>query len=247
MRRCFPSRFWPIVCVMLCLYLIPLLAMNVHGAAAPHHREAVHQDRRGERFRRASFWPRVAVAWTIGQLDPKFGVPGVLVTVPAVGLALGRLERRHHRQGPPATIYRHPGDDGRDFGASAVAGRSGCGRLSRSIRVRMQRKTLMCCERWCLTSCLFPGFSFCLPSSLFGFVLKVSTFGRYVYAIGGNEQAARLAGIRVDQHQNRGLCDLRDAGSFGRCSLHRAVPPGKAGRRNRSRAGCDRSGGDWRD
>jgi simple sugar transport system permease protein len=27
----------------------------------------------------------------------------------------------------------------------------------------------------------------------------VSTFGRYIYAIGGNEQAARLAGIQVDQ------------------------------------------------
>ena len=34
---------------------------------------------------------------------------------------------------------------------------------------------------------------------VFGFLLRFSTFGRYVYAIGGNEQAARLAGIHVDQ------------------------------------------------
>jgi simple sugar transport system permease protein len=43
-----------------------------------------------------------------------------------------------------------------------------------------------------------PGIFFLLAVFLFGFVLKVSTFGRYVYAIGGNEQAARLAGIQVD-------------------------------------------------
>ena len=33
----------------------------------------------------------IAVAWTIGQLDSKFGVFGVLITVPAVGFALGAL------------------------------------------------------------------------------------------------------------------------------------------------------------
>src|SRR5258708_19525989 len=33
----------------------------------------------------------------------------------------------------------------------------------------------------------------------FGFILKYSAFGRYIYAIGGNENAARLAGIQVDQ------------------------------------------------
>ena len=33
---------------------------------------------------------------------------------------------------------------------------------------------------------------------IFGFLLKFTSFGRYIYAIGGNEQAARVAGIRVD-------------------------------------------------
>jgi len=44
-----------------------------------------------------------------------------------------------------------------------------------------------------------PGIFFIIAVLVFGFVLKVSTFGRYIYAIGGNEQAARLAGIQVDQ------------------------------------------------
>jgi simple sugar transport system permease protein len=44
-----------------------------------------------------------------------------------------------------------------------------------------------------------PGIFFLVVVLIFGFVLKYSAFGRYIYAIGGNEQAARLAGIQVDQ------------------------------------------------
>ena len=57
---------------------------------ASQRREAGHEDRRCGRFA-GIILAAVAVAWTIGQLEPKFGVPGVLVTVPAVGLALGAL------------------------------------------------------------------------------------------------------------------------------------------------------------
>ena len=39
---------------------------------------------------------------------------------------------------------------------------------------------------------------FLLLVIIFGFLMKFTSFGRYVYAIGGNEQAARVAGIRVD-------------------------------------------------
>jgi simple sugar transport system permease protein len=44
-----------------------------------------------------------------------------------------------------------------------------------------------------------PGIFFLVAVLTFGFILKYTAFGRYIYAIGGNEQAARLAGIRVDQ------------------------------------------------
>jgi ribose/xylose/arabinose/galactoside ABC-type transport system permease subunit len=33
------------------------------------------------------------------------------------------------------------------------------------------------------------------------FVLTRTTFGRYVYAIGGNEEAARLSGVRIHLHK----------------------------------------------
>jgi simple sugar transport system permease protein len=44
-----------------------------------------------------------------------------------------------------------------------------------------------------------PGIFFLVAVVAFGFILRYTAFGRYIYAIGGNEQAARLAGIRVDQ------------------------------------------------
>jgi ribose transport system permease protein len=34
---------------------------------------------------------------------------------------------------------------------------------------------------------------------LFAFLLKKTVFGRHVYATGGNEEAARLSGVKVDQ------------------------------------------------
>ena len=79
-----------LMCVMLCLYLIPLVAMNMPGAA-----------RRGTEKPPTKIvaagavvgiiLAALAVAWTIGQLEPKFGVLGVLFIVPAVGFALGAL------------------------------------------------------------------------------------------------------------------------------------------------------------
>ena len=36
---------------------------------------------------------------------------------------------------------------------------------------------------------------------LFGAILRFSTFGRYIYAIGGNTEAAKLSGIKVAQVQ----------------------------------------------
>ena len=40
-------------------------------------------------------------------------------------------------------------------------------------------------------------------------VLNTTRFGRYVFAVGGNERAARLSGIPVARRQGRGLRDHR--------------------------------------
>lgn len=44
----------------------------------------------------------------------------------------------------------------------------------------------------------YPVFIFVAFALLSGFLLSRTTFGRYVYAIGGNAEAARLSGVRVD-------------------------------------------------
>src|SRR5262249_51323345 len=43
-----------------------------------------------------------------------------------------------------------------------------------------------------------PGLFFLAAVTLFSILLRLTVFGRYVYAIGGNEEATRLSGIRVD-------------------------------------------------
>ena len=185
-----------VVCVMLCLYLIPLIAMNVHGAA---HRTA---EKPPPKIVAASalagiILAAVAVAWTIGQLEPKFGVPGVLVTVPAVGLALGALNGLIIAKGrlQPFIVT-----------LAMMVAILGLARLlaGQHAAVYPVYTGSNATEDFDVLRALVfnvvpvPGIFFLLAVFLFGFVLKVSTFGRYVYALGGNEQAARLAGIRVD-------------------------------------------------
>jgi ribose transport system permease protein len=43
----------------------------------------------------------------------------------------------------------------------------------------------------------YPGWAFILFAIVTAFILGRTTFGRYVYAVGGNVEAARLSGIRV--------------------------------------------------
>ena len=46
-----------------------------------------------------------------------------------------------------------------------------------------------------------PALFFLGTALIFGFVLSRTVFGKYLYAIGGNEKCARLSGLRVDRHK----------------------------------------------
>src|ERR1700732_1605823 len=79
-----------VVAVFLCSYLVPIVATNLRRGTAKPVEQA------GWSTRVSGLVLGVAVAallvwWTTGQLQTKFGVLGVLVTVPAVGLAIGGL------------------------------------------------------------------------------------------------------------------------------------------------------------
>lgn len=185
-----------LVCLMLCLYLIPLLAMSVQGG------ERSTTEKPSPKIVAASAFAgiilaTVAVVWTMGQLEPKFGVPGVLITVPAVGLALGALNGAIIAKGrlQPFIVT-----------LAMMVAILGLARLlaGQDAAVYPVYTGSNATEDFDVLRALMfniipvPGIFFLFAVFVFGFVLKLSTFGRYVYAIGGNEQAARLAGIRVD-------------------------------------------------
>lgn len=185
-----------LMCVLLCRYLIPMVAMNMPGA---EHRSS---EKPPTKIVAAGavvgiILAAIAVAWTIGQLESKFGVFGVLITAPAVGFALGALNGVIIAKGrlQPFIVT-----------LAMMVAILGLARLlaGQDAAVYPVYTGSNATEDFDVLRALVfnvvpvPGIFFLLAVVLFGFVLKVSTFGRYVYAIGGNEQAARLAGIQVD-------------------------------------------------
>jgi simple sugar transport system permease protein len=138
-----------------------------------------------------------AVAWTVSQLGSKFGVAAVLITVPAAGLAVGALTgiiiAKGRLQPFIVTLAMMVAVTG---ALRLIAGPT-------SAIYPIYSGTNAPAEVDMLRGDLFgilpiQGVFFLLLVIIFGFVLKYTSFGRYVYAIGGNEQAARVAGIRVD-------------------------------------------------
>ena len=91
-----------------------------------------------------------------------------------------------------------------------------------------------------------PVIIFLLAAVLAHIVLRYTRYGRKVYAVGGNPEAARLSGLNVDRIM---LQRLRDHGLLRRPRRLRAggaAQFGRGGRRHRLRADGDRLGRDRR-
>lgn len=135
------------------------------------------------------------VLWfLLPQIEPKFGVLGVLLVAPCVGLLFGALN-----------------------GFIIVAGRLqpfivtlammvtalGIARLTagqNNAVLPVYTGSNATADFEMLRSLVFgvipmPGLFFLGAILIYGAVLRFTPFGRYVYAIGGNEEAARLSGI----------------------------------------------------
>jgi simple sugar transport system permease protein len=186
-----------VVTVFLCSYLLPLIAMGLPGAAA----KPVAQVGWKVRLLGAALGLLAAgllVWWTTGQLQTKFGVLGVLVTVPAVGLAIGAVTGLIIAKGrlQPFIVT-----------LAMMVAIVGLARLlgGETAAVYPVYTGSNATENFDILRALVlqvvpvPGIFFLVAVLTFGLILKYSAFGRYIYAIGGNEQAARLAGIHVDQ------------------------------------------------
>jgi simple sugar transport system permease protein len=186
-----------VIAVFLCSYLVPLIATNLRrGSAKP-----VEQASRPTRLLGLVLGLVVAgllVWWTTSQLQTKFGVLGVLITVPAVGFAIGGLTGLVIAKGrlQPFIVT-----------LAMMVAVVGMARLlgGETAAVYPVYTGSNATEKFEILRALVlqvipvPGIFFLVAVLTFGFILKYSAFGRYIYAIGGNEQAARLAGIHVDQ------------------------------------------------
>ena len=138
----------------------------------------------------------LALWFLLPQVATKFGVIGVLLVTPCVGLMVGAIN-----------------------GIVIVGGRLqpfivtlammvtalGVARLTagqNNAVLPVYTGSNAVAEFDILRSLVFgivpvPGLFFLAAVLIYGAVLRFTTFGRYVYAIGGNEEAARLSGIDV--------------------------------------------------
>jgi len=137
-----------------------------------------------------------ALAFVLPQVSQTFGLWGVLLVVPCVGLMFGAIN-----------------------GIIIVAGRLqpfivtlammvtalGVARLTagqNNAVIPVYTGSNATADFDVLRSLVFdffpvPGLFFIAAVAIYGAVLRFTPFGRYVYAIGGNEEAARLSGIDV--------------------------------------------------
>jgi len=186
-----------VVAVLLCAYLVPLVATNVRrGSAKPVEHASWNIRLLGLVV--GLVVGALLVWWTTSQLQSKFGVLGVLITVPAAGLALGAFTglviAKGRLQPFIVTLAMMVAIVGlaRLLGGETAAVYPVYTGSNATEDFEILR-TLV------LQVVPVPGIFFLVAVLTFGFILKYSAFGRYIYAIGGNENAARLAGIQVDQ------------------------------------------------
>ena len=139
-------------------------------------------------------------AYAVSQVPTKFGVLSVLIATPCFALALGAINGalivKGRLQPFIATlammvsalgIGRLTG--GQDFAVIPVYTGTNATEAFEVLRSMV----------WGLVP--MPSIFFLVAIIAFGAILRFTTFGRYVYAIGGNVEAAKLSGIKVAQVQ----------------------------------------------
>jgi simple sugar transport system permease protein len=184
------------VLFFLAAYLVPLLSVNLKRSAKPVEKPSGTIKWVGATLGLVA--AILSLFWTTGQLDSKFGVVGVLCAVPAVGLTFGALTGLIITKGKMQPFIVTLAMMVAVLGTARLLGGS-------NTAVHAVYTGSNATEDFDILRALVfqivpvPGIFFLIAVAIFGFILRFSTFGRYVYAIGGNEQSARLAGIHVDQ------------------------------------------------
>lgn len=140
------------------------------------------------------------MVWLASQVDTKFGVLGVLITVPCIGAIMGTINGGlivHGRLQPfIVTLAMMVGALGL---ARVIAGQD-------TAVYPVYTGSNAVEEFEILRSLLFgilpvPGLFFLAVLLVIFLATRLTTFGSYLLAIGGNEETARLSGINV--HRNK--------------------------------------------
>ncbi|MET0596307.1 MAG: ABC transporter permease [Mesorhizobium sp.] len=136
----------------------------------------------------------LALAFLLPQIPTKFGVAGVLLVAPCVGLFFGAVNGLIIVGGrlQPFIVT-----------LAMMVTALGIARLTagqNNAVLPVYTGSNAVAEFDALRSLVFgvipmPGLFFIAAIVVYGAVLRFTPFGRYVYAIGGNEEAARLSGI----------------------------------------------------
>ena len=144
-------------------------------------------------------------AFTASQVPTKFGVLTVLLVTPCFSLMLGAINGalivKGRLQPFIATLAMM---------VSALGiGRLTAGQDNAVIAVytgtnATEHFEILRSMLWGLIP--MPSLFFLVAIIAFGAILRFTTFGRYVYAIGGNVEAAKLSGIKVAQVQFAAYC-----------------------------------------
>jgi simple sugar transport system permease protein len=137
------------------------------------------------------------LGFTISQVPTKFGVLGVLIVAPCVGLLIGALSGTIIVTGRLQPFIVTLAMMVTALGAARLT----AGQNNAVLPVYTgENATASFDVLRSLAWGVFPvpGLFFLAAIILFSALLRFTVFGRYIYAIGGNEEATRLSGIHVD-------------------------------------------------
>lgn len=137
--------------------------------------------------------------WMMSQVDNKFGVMAVLVAVPCVGIIMGSLNGAlivYGRLQPfIVTLAMMVGALGL---ARVIAGQDTAVYPVYTGSNAVQEFDILRSLLWGVVP--VPGLFFLAVLAIFFALTRFTTFGSYLLAIGGNTEAARLAGINVKRN-----------------------------------------------
>ncbi|MBO9474624.1 ABC transporter permease [Shimia sp. R10_1] len=140
-----------------------------------------------------------AMLWLGLQVDDKFGVMGVLIAVPCVGIVMGTLNGAlivYGRLQPfIVTLAMMVGALGL---ARVIAGQDTAVYPVYTGSNAVQEFDVLRSLLWGVVP--VPGLFFLAILAIFFVLTRFTTFGSYLLAIGGNAEAARLAGINVKRN-----------------------------------------------